>query len=127
MKLTGNRAFLWAIGGSIVGQLLVTYFPPLQEVFQTEALALGDLLYIVVLSSSVLWLDTLRKKFFHHWFNDGFRASPMSKKYDDPIDPLQCHGDSDANKAVAPSSKSPGFNFRRHDVGGLNKESIMNM
>jgi Ca2+-transporting ATPase len=75
-----NPAFLWAIGGSVVGQLLVIYFPPLQEVFQTEALSPGDLLYIILLSSNILWLDTLRKKFFDHWFNDGFHASPMSQK-----------------------------------------------
>jgi len=82
MDLTGNPAFLWAVGGSFVGQLLVTYFPPLQEVFQTEALSPKDLAYILLLSSSMLWLDTLRKKFFGHWFNDGFQPSPVSKKED---------------------------------------------
>ena len=30
--------FLIAVGGSLVGQLLVIYFPPLQSIFQTEAL-----------------------------------------------------------------------------------------
>ena len=30
--------FLYAVGGSIIGQLCVIYFPPLQAVFQTEAL-----------------------------------------------------------------------------------------
>ena len=49
----GNPAFLWAIGGSIVGQFMVIYFPPLQEVFQTEALSPRDLLYIILLSSSI--------------------------------------------------------------------------
>jgi Ca2+-transporting ATPase len=33
-----NRMFLYAVGGSLVGQLLVIYFPPLQKVFVTEAL-----------------------------------------------------------------------------------------
>ena len=33
-----NRVFLMAVGGSLLGQLLVIYFPPLQAVFQTEAL-----------------------------------------------------------------------------------------
>ena len=32
--------FLAAVGGSLIGQLLVIYFPPLQRVFQTEALYL---------------------------------------------------------------------------------------
>ena len=50
----GNPAFLWAIGGSVIGQMMVIYFPPLQEVFQTEALSHRDLLYIIMLSSSIL-------------------------------------------------------------------------
>lgn len=85
MSLTSNPAFLWAVGGSILGQLLVVYFPPLQEVFQTEALSFSDMFYIVLLSSGVLWLDTLRKKFFDKWFNDGFHPSPLSKKEDSPL------------------------------------------
>jgi len=80
-----NPAFLWAVGGSILGQLLVIYFPPLQEVFQTEALSIHDIIYILILSSSVLWLDTLRKKFFDKLFNDGFQPSPLSKKEDPPM------------------------------------------
>ena len=81
---TSNPAFMWAVGGSILGQLLVIYFRPLQEVFQTEALSAGDLLYIILLSSNVLWLDTLRKKYFDRWFNDSFHPSPYSKKEDLP-------------------------------------------
>jgi Ca2+-transporting ATPase len=84
LNFFSNPAFLWAIGGSIVGQLTVIYFPPLQEVFQTEALMPHDLVYIILLSSSVLWLDTLRKKFFAPWFHDGFNPSPHAKKDDDP-------------------------------------------
>lgn len=80
LDFRGNPAFLWSVGGSIIGQLLVVYWGPLQHVFQTEALAISDLLYILLLSSSVLWLDTLRKKFFHSIFSDGFKASPHSRK-----------------------------------------------
>ena len=39
--LFSNRVFLMAVGGSIIGQLLVIYAPPLQAVFQTEALTLS--------------------------------------------------------------------------------------
>lgn len=85
MSITSNPAFLWSVGGSVLGQLLVVYFPPLQEVFQTEALAFSDLMYIILLSSGVLWLDTLRKKFFDSIFNDGFHPSPLSKKEDPPV------------------------------------------
>lgn len=56
-----NRMFLYAVGGSVVGQLLVVYFPPLQAVFQTEALTLLDLFFLVALCSSVLVVDELRK------------------------------------------------------------------
>lgn len=59
-----NRPFLIAVGGSLVGQFLVIYFPPLQEIFQTEALSLGDLFYILCLTSSLLLLDTARKLLF---------------------------------------------------------------
>jgi hypothetical protein len=70
-----------------VGQFMVIYFPPLQQVFQTEALTTRDLLYIILLSSSVLWFDTLRKKFFASVFSDGFNPNPRSKKEDDPVPP----------------------------------------
>jgi Ca2+-transporting ATPase len=46
----------------LFGQLLVIYFPPLQHVFQTEALHALDLLFIVSLTSSVFWVDEIRKR-----------------------------------------------------------------
>lgn len=80
LSLFSNPAFLWAVGGSVLGQLLVIYFKPLQEVFQTEALSFSDLIYIILLSSNILWLDTLRKKFFESWFNDGYHPSALATK-----------------------------------------------
>ncbi len=41
LGLFRNTAFVWAVGGSLVGQLGVIYFPPLQRIFQTEALYLS--------------------------------------------------------------------------------------
>jgi P-type Ca2+ transporter type 2C len=35
-----NKMFLFSVGGSILSQMLVIYFPPLQKVFQTEPLSL---------------------------------------------------------------------------------------
>jgi len=70
LSLWSNPSFLWAVGMSFVGQLLVIYWPPLQAVFQTESLSVGDLLYILLLSSSVLGLDTIRKIYFQSWFSD---------------------------------------------------------
>lgn len=80
MSLTSNPAFLWAVGGSVVGQLLVIYWKPLQEVFQTEALAPSDLVYIVFLSSLILVLDTIRKKVCYRIFSDGFVTAPVVVK-----------------------------------------------
>ena len=53
--------FLYAVGGSLIGQFLVIYFPPLQAVFQTEALTMGDLLFLACLASLVLILDEMKK------------------------------------------------------------------
>lgn len=39
MGLCSNRTFCYAVLASIMGQLLVIYFPPLQGVFQTESLS----------------------------------------------------------------------------------------
>jgi Ca2+-transporting ATPase len=59
--LFSNNLFNWAVSLSIVGQLLVIYLPWLQEVFQTEALGLGDLVRLVMLCSTVFLADELRK------------------------------------------------------------------
>uniref|UniRef100_G3NEY9 Calcium-transporting ATPase n=1 Tax=Gasterosteus aculeatus aculeatus TaxID=481459 RepID=G3NEY9_GASAC len=53
LGLCSNRTFCYAVLASIMGQLLVIYFPPLQKVFQTESLSLFDLLFLVTLTSSV--------------------------------------------------------------------------
>jgi magnesium-transporting ATPase (P-type) len=78
LSLWSNPAFLWAVGGSILGQLALIYWKPLQEIFQTEALMPADLIYIVFLSSTVLWLDTIRKKTFPTMFIDGYHVSPRA-------------------------------------------------
>ena len=45
-------------------QMLVIYVPWLQRIFQTEALSLSDLAYIIVVTSSMVVLDTARKVLF---------------------------------------------------------------
>ena len=59
--LFSNRFFLYAVGGSIAGQLAVIYAPPLQAIFQTVPLSLGDWAYIVAIASTVLIVDEVRK------------------------------------------------------------------
>ncbi|XXG94073.1 High affinity Ca2+/Mn2+ P-type ATPase-like protein [Hypoxylon texense] len=66
--LFSNKLFNWAVSLSIAGQLLVIYFPWLQEVFQTEALGFFDLVRLVALASTVFWADEARK-----WYRYGRR------------------------------------------------------
>ncbi|CAK5079756.1 unnamed protein product [Meloidogyne enterolobii] len=43
--LFGNRMFCLALVGSLLCQLAVIYFKPLQHIFQTEALTIFGILY----------------------------------------------------------------------------------
>ena len=61
--LFSNKLFNWAVSLSILGQLLVIYFPWLQEIFQTEAIGVMDLIRLLILCSTVFWADELRKYF----------------------------------------------------------------
>ncbi|KAF1834857.1 calcium-transporting P [Decorospora gaudefroyi] len=56
-----NKMFNYAVAGSLVGQMMVIYFPPLQGVFQTEALGLLDLVHLLAVASCVFWADEGRK------------------------------------------------------------------
>ncbi|XP_066929195.1 calcium-transporting ATPase type 2C member 1-like [Clytia hemisphaerica] len=58
-----NKMFLYAVFGSLIGQSLVVYCPPLQAIFQTEALSFFDICTLIALASSVLVLDEVRKFF----------------------------------------------------------------
>ncbi|KAM4568012.1 calcium-transporting ATPase type 2C member 1 isoform 2-T2 [Fundulus diaphanus] len=60
--LCSNRPFCFAVLASIMGQLLVIYFPPLQSVFQTESLSILDLLFLLSLTSSVCVVSEVIKK-----------------------------------------------------------------
>ncbi|XP_038566270.1 calcium-transporting ATPase type 2C member 1 isoform X2 [Micropterus salmoides] len=61
MGLCSNKTFCYAVLASIMGQLLVIYFPPLQSVFQTESLSIFDLLFLVTLTSSVCMVSEIIK------------------------------------------------------------------
>ena len=55
--LFSNKAFLFSVGGSIIGQLLVIYAPPLQKIFQTEPISLSG-------SNSEFFLFFLYSQYF---------------------------------------------------------------
>ena len=61
IKLFGNKMFNYAVAGSLFGQACVIYLPFLQRVFQTEALALTDIVMLIALASTVFWADEGRK------------------------------------------------------------------
>ncbi|CAO3646161.1 unnamed protein product [Cunninghamella blakesleeana] len=56
-----NRMFNFAVGGSIISQMLVIYLPFFQNIFQTDALSFYDLAKIVMITSSVFIVDEIKK------------------------------------------------------------------
>ncbi|XP_044006529.1 calcium-transporting ATPase type 2C member 1 isoform X4 [Aphidius gifuensis] len=62
-----NKMFLIAVTLSVVGQMLVIYFPPLQRVFQTEALTAKDIVFLVALTSSVFIISEIKKFLERQW------------------------------------------------------------
>lgn len=86
----GNTAFLVAMGLSVVGQLLVVYFAPFQKVFRTVPLTLSELGFLILFTSSLLLVDTIRKKFMSATFTEIPQGSldllpRANKKADDEI------------------------------------------
>jgi Ca2+-transporting ATPase len=64
--LQANWKLAWAALGGVVLQLLLTYLPPLQLVFQTEALSLLDLGAALTFASFTLWTTELVKLILRH-------------------------------------------------------------
>ncbi|XP_051883919.1 calcium-transporting ATPase type 2C member 2-like isoform X2 [Pristis pectinata] len=64
-----NRVFVYTVLGSLLGQMAVIYFPPLQRVFQTESLGPLDLLFLVGLASSVFFALELLKLIERIWLS----------------------------------------------------------
>ncbi|CAO3615383.1 unnamed protein product [Mucor fragilis] len=60
-----NKMFNIAVGGSLVAQMFVVYVPFFQAIFQTEPLSLYELGKIVLVTSSVFWVDEAKKMFRH--------------------------------------------------------------
>ncbi|KAJ3272284.1 High affinity Ca2+/Mn2+ P-type ATPase-like protein [Terramyces sp. JEL0728] len=58
---TTNLMYNYALSLVLFGQLLVVNFPFLNSIFLTEPLSIADWLYLTVLSSTVFWIEELRK------------------------------------------------------------------
>ncbi|CAG8572940.1 15398_t:CDS:10 [Funneliformis caledonium] len=61
LGLFSNTMFNFAVLGSLIGQLCVIYIPFFQAIFQTEALTYSDMFSLILLTSSVFWIDSIRK------------------------------------------------------------------
>jgi P-type Ca2+ transporter type 2C len=61
MGLWDNPMFSFAVAGSLAGQAAVVYIPFLQAIFQTEALGFWDWIWLIFITSTVFWVDELRK------------------------------------------------------------------
>lgn len=53
--------FVLAVTGSLLCQLAVIYWSPLQHIFQTEALSVLDLVFLTALTSTVFFFNETRK------------------------------------------------------------------
>ncbi|KAI7898819.1 PMR1-type calcium-transporting P-type ATPase [Cokeromyces recurvatus] len=60
-----NRMFNIAVGGSIIAQMLVVYVPFFQAIFQTEPLSFYELSKIILITSTVFWVDEVKKMLRH--------------------------------------------------------------
>ncbi len=61
LGLFENKMFNLSVMGSLIGQALVVYAPPLQRIFQTEGLGLWDWAALIAVASCVFWVDEGRK------------------------------------------------------------------
>ena len=73
LSWNSNHAFLLAMCFSLGGQMAVVYLPALQKVFRTVALSTADLAMVLCLSSTMLVLDTIRKRFFVDVFTEALQ------------------------------------------------------
>ncbi|KAI1931971.1 High affinity Ca2+/Mn2+ P-type ATPase-like protein [Ophidiomyces ophidiicola] len=81
IALTSNKMFNYAVIGSLLGQACVIYLPILQDVFQTEPLSAGDLISLLCISSSVFWVDEIRKFWAtQRWRRGGWFGFPSSSQ-----------------------------------------------
>lgn len=67
----GNKLLLSGIGAAVLLQAAVIYLPPLQKVFYTVALDLGDWGVVVLMAASVLVIEELRKLVAPRLFSQG--------------------------------------------------------
>ncbi|WFD32661.1 P-type Ca(2+) transporter [Malassezia sp. CBS 17886] len=60
-RLSDNHMLLWTVGGGVLAQFLLIYFPPFQRIFQTTALSLGDLCLMAFISALSFAVHEVRR------------------------------------------------------------------
>lgn len=80
LNFFSNPTFLVAILFSLLGQMLVIYTTLFQQIFRTVTIGFTDLLYILILTSSILFVDIIRKNYFPKWFVENSNNSALVKK-----------------------------------------------
>ena len=80
-----NKAFLVAAGFTCFGQILVVYLPLFQKIFRTTSLSFVDLFFVLLLSSTMLCLDTIRKKYFAKYCTEVY-VNPYNQNNDKKLD-----------------------------------------
>jgi len=80
LSWSSNTAFLLALAFSLIGQFMVVYFPPLQNVFRTVPLSFEDIFFVVFMTSSMIVVDTIRKKFFPQLFTEQLATLAAEKE-----------------------------------------------
>jgi Ca2+-transporting ATPase len=60
-----NRALIFAIGGSLVLQLMIMYLPFLQNLFHTEPLSIREWLFVLIPGIFIFLFETGRKELLY--------------------------------------------------------------
>jgi len=60
-KLLQNKLVVLALAGVAVLQVAVTHHGPMQRLFDTTSISIGQWIVCIAVASSVLWVEELRK------------------------------------------------------------------
>jgi Ca2+-transporting ATPase len=72
-----NQMFNYAFSFVFMGQFLVVNVPFIQSVFQTVSLSVWEWIYLIALTSSVFWIEELRKRIYKNSSNNKFEYSAV--------------------------------------------------
>lgn len=78
-----NRAMVGSVALTFCLQLAVIYWPPLQTIFKTTALSVGELVACIALSTSVFWAVEAQKVLLR-WRNPSAESSSPSQQPHEP-------------------------------------------